>query len=461
MIRFYNIQKKVSDIEISEQRKRWFVEFMKPFLAVCMLYIVMYILRNNFKAAQPLLKEQLGYTTTELGYIGFAFSLAYGFGRLILGYFFDGKNTKKILSTLLILSSISVLMLGLFLTINNVHIGWIMLFWGLNAVFQSTGGPCAYSTITKWTPRTKRGRYMGLWNSSHNLGGALAGVIALWFANTFFGGSVIGMFIGPVCIGLVIGLIGLFFGKDSPEELGWKTGEEIFGEPVDIIDKEVETISKREMIFNYVLKNPWIWILCITNIFVYIIRIGVDNWCSLYAYEHLNFSNDVAVKTIFYYEMGALFGSMGWGYISDLFKGRRALIAIVSGAMAVGGILWYQNASTEISLYASLFILGLCIFGPHALVSISIAGFAPKSAVVFTVSMIGTFGYIFGDSMAKVFLAKIADPQGNGISIFGHVLHGWGDTFTVLYVSAAFMIALFLLVAFAEERKIRQREKQQ
>lgn len=80
---------------LAEQRKQWFKEFMKPFLVVVIIYITMYMIRNNFKAAQPLLKSQLGLTTTDLGYIGFVFSIVYGFGKFIVGYIVDGKNTKK------------------------------------------------------------------------------------------------------------------------------------------------------------------------------------------------------------------------------------------------------------------------------------------------------------------------------------------------------------------------------
>lgn len=48
---------------------------------VFFVYMAMYLIRNNFKAAQPLLKEEIGLTTLELGYIGLAFSITYGLGK--------------------------------------------------------------------------------------------------------------------------------------------------------------------------------------------------------------------------------------------------------------------------------------------------------------------------------------------------------------------------------------------
>ena len=63
-----------------------------------------------------------------------------------------------------------------------------------------------------------------------------------------------------------------------------------------------------------------IWILCISNVFAYIVRIGIDNWAPPYVSEHLHFNKGDAVNTIFYFEIGALVASLLWGYISDLLK---------------------------------------------------------------------------------------------------------------------------------------------
>ncbi|GAB0279067.1 hypothetical protein JPSP28_18200 [Staphylococcus pseudintermedius] len=41
------------------------------------------------------------------------------------------------------------------------------------------------------------------------------------------------------------------------------------------------------------------------------------------------------------------------------------------------------------------------------------------------------FAYLFGDSMAKVGLSTIADPERNGLNVFGYTLSGWTDVFIV------------------------------
>uniref|UniRef100_UPI00403F934E hexose-6-phosphate:phosphate antiporter n=1 Tax=Candidatus Enterococcus willemsii TaxID=1857215 RepID=UPI00403F934E len=447
------ISDKKTQLSLSEQRKQWFKEFMKPFLVVVVIYITMYMIRNNFKAAQPLLKSQLGLTTTDLGYIGFVFSIVYGFGKFIVGYVVDGKNTKKILSILLLLSSLTVLCMGILFTMNDVAIGWIVVLWSLNGLFQCVGGPSCASVITQWTTRTNRGRYIGLWNASHNIGGGFAGIFAVWCAQTFFKGHVAGMFIIPALVAAVVAIVTFFIGKNRPEDLGWNSSEEIFGEPVEEANVDAENLTKWETFKKYLLTNPYIWVLCVANVFVYIVRIGIDNWAPLYVTEHLHFSQEAAAQTIFYFEMGALVGCLGWGYVSDLLKGRPALVATISTILLPIGIIAYQVGTTEIVINGALFILGMMIFGPQLLINLSMLGFVPKKATVISGGLLGAFAYLFGDSMAKILLARISDPAADGVNFFGHVLHGWNDTFIIFYISIVIIAVLLGIIALAEEKR--------
>lgn len=461
IVNFFNIDKKSVSVPIGQQRKQWTIQFLKAFLVVFVVYACMYLIRNNFKAAQPLLKEQLGYTTSELGYIGFGFSITYAIGKTLLGYIIDGRNAKRIVSFLLAMSATIVLIIGILLLSGKQPSGIILLLWGLSGFLQAPGGPAAYSTISRWTPTVKRGRYLGFWNMSHNIGGAIAGILALWGANAFFHGNVAGMFIFPAIIALIVGVLLMFVGKDEPEELGWNRVEEIFDEPVDEDNIESESMTKFEIFKKYVLKNPWIWLLCVANVFVYVVRIGIDNWAPLYVTEHLGFGMTDAVDTIFYFEMGALLGSMTWGYVSDLLKGRRAILAAFCLGITAFAVLGYRYATSVAMIDVSLFCLGALIFGPQLLIGVSIVGFSPKKATTVTNGLSGTFGYLFGDSTAKVALAKIADPKSSGITVFGTNLHGWNDVFVVFYAALIVGVILLLVVAYGEEKKIRRlrREK--
>ena len=455
LTRFFELRTGTTKLTLEQQKKAWLGEFLKTYAVLIVVYGGFYLLRTNFKAAQPLLKEQAGLSTAELGTIGFAFSLTYGFGGLILGFLCDGRNTKRILGFLLVSAGVvSVLVGGVLLSVNH-PMGIMVLLWSLNGLAQAPGGPCCNSTMNRWTPRKYRGRFIGWWNASHNIGAMIAGALALWGANTFFGGGVAGMFIVPALICIPIGLWGMWFGKDEPGELGWDKPEAIFGEPESKVDTVTTSMSKGAIVWNYVVKNPAIWFLCIANVAAYAVRIGIDNWNVLYTSEALHFSKQWAVNSTVGLELGGLAGSLLWGYFSDRLGGRRAFTAAIGLGLVIIPILTYSQATTPTAVYVSLFFIGFLIFGPVTLIGICVIGFAPKTATVVVNAVPRAFGYIFGDSMAKVMLGYIADPEEDGLNILGYNLHGWGSTFMVLIASAVVGLACLLLVALFEERMIR------
>ncbi|STD24481.1 hexose phosphate transport protein [Enterobacter asburiae] len=199
MLAFLNqVRKPTLDLPLDVRRKMWFKPFMQSYLVVFIGYLTMYLIRKNFNIAQNDMISTYGLSMTQLGMIGLGFSITYGVGKTVVSYYADGKNTKQFLPFMLILSAICMLGFSASMGAGSVSLFMMIAFYALSGFFQSTGGSCSYSTITKWTPRRKRGSYLGMWNISHNLGGAGAAGVALFGANYLFDGHVIGMFIFPV-----------------------------------------------------------------------------------------------------------------------------------------------------------------------------------------------------------------------------------------------------------------------
>lgn len=44
-------------------------------------------------------------------------------------------------------------------------------------------------------------------------------------------------------------------------------------------------MTKWQIFVEYVLKNKVIWLLCFSNIFLYVVRIGIDQWSTVYAFR--------------------------------------------------------------------------------------------------------------------------------------------------------------------------------
>ncbi|EKO3774144.1 hexose-6-phosphate:phosphate antiporter [Vibrio metschnikovii] len=449
------VRKPTLDLPLEVRRKMWFKPFIQSYLVVFIGYMAMYLVRKNFNIAQNDLISTYGLSMTELGLIGLGFSITYGIGKTVVSYYADGKNTKQFLPFMLILSGIAMLGFSFSMGGGSVSLFLMIAFYSLSGLFQSTGGPSSYSTITKWTPRNKRGSYLGLWNMSHNVGGAGAAGVALFGANYLFDGHVIGMFVFPSLLAIVIGFIGLRYGSDSPEAYGLGKVEELFDEVISEEDTAAEEnkMTQWQIFVEYILKNKVIWLLCFANIFLYVVRIGIDQWSTVYAFQELGLSKEVAISGFTMFEVGALVGTLMWGYLSDLANGRRALVACVSLALIIMTLEFYQHATSELMYLSSLFALGFLVFGPQLLIGVAAVGFVPKKAISVADGVKGTFAYLIGDSFAKLGLGMIAD----GTPIFG--LTGWKGTFAALDTSAFLCITLLAFVAIAEEKKIRKEKK--
>lgn len=122
-------------------------------------------------------------------------------------------------------------------------------------------------------------------------------------------------------------------------------------------------MMKWEIFKKYILGNFVIWILCVLNVFVYIVWIGIDNWVLLYVLEYLYFSKGDVVNMIFYFEIGVLVVSLLWGYVLDLLKGCCVIVVIGCMFMIIFVVLFYINVISVMMVNILLFVLGVLIFG--------------------------------------------------------------------------------------------------
>ena len=219
------------DLPVEARRKLWFEPFMQSYLVVFIWLLTMYPdpqeLQHRPERHDPGVRSLHDRTRHD---IGLGFPSPTGWGKTVVSYYADGKNTKQFLPLMLILSALS-------------HVGLPVPAWGpgfslyFMIFFYAQRLPRAvvarsYSTITKWTPQQARHLSRHVWNLSHNVGGAgAAGVALLFGANYLFDGNVLGMFIFHPSSRLIVGFIGLRFGSDSAgASMVWARWRELFDE---------------------------------------------------------------------------------------------------------------------------------------------------------------------------------------------------------------------------------------
>ncbi len=200
-------------------------------------------------------------------------------------------------------------------------------------------------------------------------------------------------------------------------------------------------MTKWQIFVEYVLKNKVIWLLCFANIFLYVVRIGIDQWSTVYAFQELKLSKAVAIQGFTLLKLvrwsvrccGA--GSLAPGERSPWPGGLHRAGADYRHARCV------STCQQRIYLSGFSLPLGFLVFGPQLLIGVAAVGFVPKKAIGAADGIKGTFAYLIGDSFAKLGLGMIAD----GTPVFG--LTGWAGTFAALDIAAIGCICLMAIVA--------------
>ena len=90
------------------KKLRWQV-----FAGVFIGYAAYYLIRKNFSLAIPYLIDEYGFTKADLGTVGVALSLAYGFSKFIMGNISDRSNPKYFITIGLLGSALVSLIFGL------------------------------------------------------------------------------------------------------------------------------------------------------------------------------------------------------------------------------------------------------------------------------------------------------------------------------------------------------------
>ena len=217
---------------------------------------------------------------------------------------------------------------------------------------------------------------------------------------------------GVLCI--MAGLFVINRLRDTPRSLGLPPIEKYKNDyPAEKIGEQ-SNLTTKQILFNHVLKNKFIWILAISYFFVYVIRIAINDWSALYLVETKGYSLLAAGACVFWFEIGGIFGSLTAGWASDkIFKGRRGPINILfsAGVIVALGAFWMSPAGAPIIDSALMFMIGFLIFGPQMLIGMVAAELAGKKAAGSATGFVGLVAYI-GAASAGYPLGKVCQDFG-------------------------------------------------
>lgn len=419
-------QEEITDQKVVEEQYRYWR--LRIFYSMYFGYAFYYFTRKSFTFAAAAMKRELGFDELSIGTIGTMFALTYGVSKFTCGIISDRSNPRYFMGIGLLMTGIFNILFGF-----SSSLGLMMLLWGLNGWFQGTGWPPSARLLTHWYSQSERGTWWGVWNTSHNLGGALIPIIAAACAQSM----------GWRYAMHIPGLIGIFFGlalinrlRDTPQSLGLPKIEKFRDDyPTEAAKSKSEReLSTSEILFEYVLKNPYVWILAITYFFVYIVRQAVNDWTFLYFTDIKGYSEVVAGSCVCWFEVGGFFGSLVAGWSSDkLFKGKRGPINALFAAMLILSVssIWMLQVKNVFLDSLLIFLTGFFVFGPQMLIGVAAAELSHKKAAATATGFTGLFAYM-GAAFAGL-------PLGWIIRDFG-----W-DLFFIVLVACSLLSTLLVL----------------
>jgi MFS transporter, OPA family, glycerol-3-phosphate transporter len=390
------------------------------FIGIFAGYAAYYLVRNNFALAIPdILREYPQYSKAQLGLPLTALSIAYGVSKFLMGAVSDRSNPKYFLPLGLLLSCAVMFTSGVVKAIYG-SLALVVALQALNGWVQGMGWPPCGKTMVHWFSTRERGLIVSVWNTAHNVGGALVANLALvgvlWFGD--WGAK----FYFNAIVAAVIAVIAFFLLQDTPQSCGLPPVEEYKNDyrPDYSTDHE-RTFTFREIFLEHVLANKYLWAIAVANAFVYFVRYGVVNWIPTYLETAKGFSFQQSSLAWALYEYAAIPGTIACGWISDkVFRSRRAPATMLFMALTLAAVVvyWFNIHGPIWIDYAALIAIGFLIYGPIMIIGLHALDLVPKKAAGTAAGFTGFFGYVFGSAIAGTGVGWIADRWGwNGVFV--------------------------------------------
>ena len=444
--------------EVIKRFKSW---QMRTILVSMIGYAIYYFVRKNFSIAMPGLTAQYGISNTSFGIVIGIGSLIYGLSRFINGFIVDRFSARVIMALGLLLCAASNLMFGFGVNISswitghdggpdfiNMLIMLMAVTIVLNQYFQGVGYPPCARLLPSWIHPSQLATKMSIWNTSHSIGAAAAVVVCGYIMGTMGQDlshdpevvNTIAKNLGldpsdsehlktimsyathwdawkwcfwiPAGIA-VCGALWLYFGlRDDPRSVGLP---ELTGTSTGKSDvKGDKAPSRAAYLKAMVWTNRWIWTLCIANVFVYVMRMGILDWGPKFLTEARNMSIEDAAWSVGAFEIFAIVGTIFAGWATDhIFKGKAHRMCFVCMAFAVIFMTVFI-LFPELPILVSTVVLamaGFFIYGPQALIGIASANHATKEASATANGLAGIFGY-FGSFVSAIGIGIVADRWG-------------------------------------------------
>jgi OPA family glycerol-3-phosphate transporter-like MFS transporter/OPA family sugar phosphate sensor protein UhpC-like MFS transporter len=348
-------------------------------------YGTFYFVRKNLSVAMPIMEHDLGISKSNLGIFLTLHGVLYGLSKFANGIFGDRCNARMFMVVGLVGSAVMNVLFGLGSAVVTLGVLWM-----LNGLFQGMGFPPCARLMNHWFAPREYATKMSIWNISHSLGAGFI-VVLCGFVLVPMGWRY--CFLVPAGIAMACALWLWFTLPDTPPSVGLP---EVEGTQTQEPPPE-SGAEFRAFLMQAVFRNKYIWLVSVTNFFVYILRYAVLDWgpTLLHEAKHLSIGNASLMVAAF--EAAGVVGALLAGWLTDRYFGGRPMRAGLFFMVLAGiAILLFWKGAGESKLWNTVWLCtaGFFIYGPQSLVGIAAAKLATKRAAATAVGLTGLFGYL-------------------------------------------------------------------
>jgi OPA family glycerol-3-phosphate transporter-like MFS transporter/OPA family sugar phosphate sensor protein UhpC-like MFS transporter len=388
--------------EVAKKFKYWQI---RTLISTWAAYAVFFVMRKSMSMAMPGMQADLGISKVQLGIFLTLHGIVYGISRFANGFIVHKFMARNFIACGLIICAVSNFIFGFSTTVFVMGIIWVLHGWA-----QGMGWPPNARLLPHWIVPEELATKMSWWNTSHCFGAVAILLLGGYLASSLGWRYV---FFVPSVIAIVTAILLWFLIYDTPSSVGLP--EIAVGENYKRSqDKKEESAEYRKFIKKQVFRNPYIWTIAVSNLFVYVLRFAILDWGPTVLKEWKGMLLAHAGWMIAAFEISGAIGIIFCGWVTDKYfsgKGPRVCAIAMTLASFFMFLFWNTIGAPVLVSLLSLIAAGFCIYGTQSLILVAVSNIATKRAAAVANGFVGIWGYS-GTIITGVLLGLLTDKFG-------------------------------------------------
>jgi OPA family glycerol-3-phosphate transporter-like MFS transporter/OPA family sugar phosphate sensor protein UhpC-like MFS transporter len=224
----------------------------------------------------------------------------------------------------------------------------------------------------------------------------------------------------------IFGAAMLFFGlRDDPASVGLpdpeQLDEHLAGKEVESESKEFKDLAYKRLVGPMVFQNRYVWILALTNVFVYVIRFTILDWGSTFLTQYKGLPISKASVVVALSEIaGGIIGTLLAGFATDkFFKGKSHQTCFIGllGATIMFALFWMMPKEWNGLGVFCIIMASFFVYMPQALIGVAASNQSTKRVAASSNGVMGIFAYA-ATVISGVVFGALADSAGGWDAVF-------------------------------------------